>query len=217
MSDSHTLRRSHGWLAAALVLVPLTAANAGNVTGTLTLPEGVKPGQTKDGKADETATALVWIEGTEASPITPQVPSDTVTISQKGTQFTPRFSVAVVGQTVDMPNDDNTAHNVYSKSPTKSFNLGVYPKGESKDVSFEKTGRVDLLCSMHRQMSAIIYVVPNEHFAKVGEDGAFKLPDLKPGTYTLKAFHKDCGEFSQEITVPEQGDATATVALTAKK
>lgn len=193
------------------------SAIAANVTGTVTLPDGGKSGKTKDGKDDETATALVWIEGTEASPITATVPSDPVVISQKGTQFTPRFSVAVVGQKVDMPNDDNTAHNVYSKSAPKSFNLGVYPKGESKDVTFDKAGRIDLLCSMHRQMSAIIYVVPNEHFAKIGEDGAFKLPDLKPGKYVLKAFHKDCGEFSQEITVPEKGDATAKVELSAKK
>jgi plastocyanin len=201
-------------------LLALAAAQslwAGDVTGTLTLPEGAKSGVGKDGKPDEMSTAIVWIEGTDANPITAKVPEETMTISQKGTQFSPRFAVAVVGQKVDMPNDDNTAHNVFSKSPTKSFNLGVYPKGESKDITVEKAGRIDLQCSMHRNMSAIVYVVPNEHFAKVAEDGTFKLPELKPGTYTLKAFHKDCGEFSKEITVPEKGDATAAVEMTAKK
>jgi plastocyanin len=192
-------------------------ALAADVTGSVKLPDGAKPGQSKDGKTDETASVLVWVEGTSATPIAAQPPKDAAVISQKGTQFSPRFSAVVVGQTVTMPNDDNIAHNVYSKSTPKAFNLGVYQKGEAKDVTFDKSGRVDLLCSMHRQMSAIIYVVPNEHFSLVKEDGSFTIAGLNPGTYTLKAFQKDCGEFSQEFTVPAIGNATATVELSAKK
>jgi len=187
-------------------LLAASTALAGEVKGKVSGSPG-----NKGDKAEETESIVVWIEGVDGA----AAPKEPVKISQKGAQFSPRFSVAVVGQDVEMPNNDNIAHNVYSKSAPKSFNLGVYPKGESKTVVFDKPGRVDLMCSLHRQMNAIIFVVPSPHFAVLPKDGEFTISGLKPGKYTLKAWQKGCEDVSQEVTVPESGAASADVALKA--
>ena len=42
---------------------------------------------------------------------------------------------------VDFPNSDRTYHNVFSLSKTKRFDLGRYPRGQSRSVRFDQPGR----------------------------------------------------------------------------
>ncbi len=147
--------------------------------------------------------AVVWIEN---APSVVDVSNTKNTLSQRNVTFSPSMMVVVVGQTVDMPNDDNIAHNVFSYSPAKQFNLGIYPKGESRAVTFNKPGLVDVFCSIHRNMNAKIFVVPNEFYA-TGEMGSrYRIKDVPAGTYTLKAWHKDFSEQSKAVTVPISGE-----------
>src|SRR5262249_39814956 len=116
----------------ALMTIGLSQASAGDIKGKV------------DGKAG--STVVVWVEGIRK----PAVVKKRAAISQTGMRFSPSLLVVVAGQTVEMPNDDNVAHNVFSYSPAKKFNLGLYPKGESKTVTFDQPGLVDLFCSIHR-------------------------------------------------------------------
>ena len=52
------------------------------------------------------------------------------TASQKGRKFVPEKLKIKVGDTVNFVNDDNTAHNIYSISPSNHFELGMYRKGQ---------------------------------------------------------------------------------------
>lgn len=56
------------------------------------------------------------------------------------------------GDTINFLNEDPWVHNVFSLSAIKSFDLGSYPKGESKSVTFDKPGQADIECSIHPQM-----------------------------------------------------------------
>lgn len=57
-----------------------------------------------------------------------------------------------VGDSIKFLNEDPWSHNVFSLSATKNFDLGLYPKGQSKSVTFDKPGQVEIECSIHPQM-----------------------------------------------------------------
>jgi plastocyanin len=57
-----------------------------------------------------------------------------------------------VGDSIRFLNEDPFLHNVFSLSDIKNFDLGSYPKGESKSVTFDKPGQAEIECSVHPQM-----------------------------------------------------------------
>ena len=79
-------------------------------------------------------------------------------VSQKGKAFsTPKMAVKV-GDSVRFVNDDPFAHNVFSLSDTKSFDLGSYGQGLAKSVVMDKPGLVDVECAVHPDMKMVIEV-----------------------------------------------------------
>src|SRR5689334_17324784 len=77
---------------------------------------------------------------------------EAVRVSQKGAQFEPRITIVPVGRAVEFLNDEDRPieHNVFSNSPAKRFDLGLWGPGKSKVVTFDKAGPVFLYCSIHR-------------------------------------------------------------------
>ena len=92
--------------------------------------------------------------------------------------------------TVEWPNDDDIFHNVFSISEAKEFDLGLYKHPESKRVTFDRPGRVDILCSIHTQMSAVILVLDTPYFAASKKDGSLDLGNVPAGNYKLRIFHE---------------------------
>ena len=85
--------------------------------------------------------------------------SSSYEVGQKNKQFTQDKLTIKVGETVSFPNHDPFFHNVFSLSPTATFDLGSYPKGETRTVTFDKPGTVDVECAIHPQMRMTIEVV----------------------------------------------------------
>ncbi|HEY6476018.1 MAG TPA: hypothetical protein VI456_05510, partial [Polyangia bacterium] len=75
-------------------------------------------------------------------------------MEQRDRQFAPRLLAIPAGSTVSFPNFDPVYHNVFSLSPARAFDLGIYKNGESRDVTFEKEGIVRLGCNLHANMTA---------------------------------------------------------------
>lgn len=63
-----------------------------------------------------------------------------------------------VGDAVQFKNMDPYFHNVFSLSDTKLFDLGSYPQGESKSVTFDKAGIVEVECAIHPEMKMTVEV-----------------------------------------------------------
>jgi plastocyanin len=191
-----------------LALVLCTgAAYAGNITGKIQWkrPNGAsQPGPTKD-------KIVVWLE-TEQETQPPAIP---LTIEQKNLQFLPDFVIAVKGQKIDMPNDDDVAHNVYSYSQNSKFNLGLYPKGESRSLTFDRPGVVEIFCSIHRYMHVRVFVVPTPYFAVAGSAGTFTIANVPAGNYTLKVWTDRARMFSTQVSIPKTGTASSAVLLEA--
>lgn len=57
-----------------------------------------------------------------------------------------------VGDSIKFLNEDPWFHNVFSLSDVKTFDLGSYPKGQFKTVTFDKPGQVEVECAIHPQM-----------------------------------------------------------------
>ena len=74
---------------------------------------------------------------------------------------------------MSFPNRDRLYHNVFSVSPTLSFDLGQYKSSDPPRTQvFEKAGLVPVYCNIHPQMISYVVVLENRAFAVTGEDGA---------------------------------------------
>jgi plastocyanin len=193
---------------AAIVVLLSGVAQAGTVSGLVTTAG--RPGARS--RLDPSATpvpVVVWVDGPRASALS----GERLVLSQRNVQFSPLLLVVVAGQSVEMPNEDDIAHNVYSRSASKSFNLGIYGKGETKSVTFDQVGLIDVLCSIHHRMRAEILVVPNPHYALTAIGSRYQIRDLPGGAYSLRTWSKSVPETRQEIAVPENGDVTLNLSL----
>lgn len=81
-------------------------------------------------------------------------------VGQKNKQFTVKELKIKTGDVVSFPNHDPFFHNVFSLSPAKTFDLGSYPQGQTKKVTFDKPGKVDVECAIHPNMQMTITVDP---------------------------------------------------------
>jgi plastocyanin len=163
---------------------------------------------------------VVYVEGqvgTNTAATTNLVIVSTKRIAQHGAAFSPHVLPVTVGTTVEWPNDDNIYHNVFSMSDAKQFELGLY-KGNPPDkrVTFDKTGRVDVFCSIHENMHCVVLVLPNSYFASTDDNGDYKIPNVPPGTYTLRAWHERLPADERQVVVPADGEVKADFTLTIK-
>jgi plastocyanin len=182
--------KKFGFVMGVILFLCVSHALGGDIKGNA----GGKPG----------AAVVVWVEGVKRF----QIPHNRPSISQIGTRFSPAILVIVAGQTVEMPNDDNVAHNIFSYSPAKQFNLGIYPKGESRTVTFTKPGVVDLFCSIHRRMNAKLIIVPNPFFNQADGGGSYRITSVPAGKYVVKMWSEGMGEQSKTVNVPAKGEVT---------
>ena len=178
--------------------MPAGAVSAGTVGGTATAGRGNVRG------------AVIYLEGgAHAAPLANAV------VDQRDKMFMPHVSVVTRGTTVRFPNDDTLFHNVFAYFQAKKFDLGMYPRGASKQVTFDKTGLVIVLCNVHSDMSAYIMVVDTPYYAVSDSQGRFRLPDVPPGTYTLHAWHESGAALTETVTVGSQPQ-TLALALARK-
>ena len=196
-----------------VLMAAICAQDGGTVSGKITIPAAVakKPsrlklrfvGQTGLGRKKPPAPspAVVYLEG-----VTPSRAEGAVArVEQEGLEFRPRVLPVQVGTTVNFPNLDNLYHNVLSYSVPRRFDLGRYSKGESRDVTFDRAGRVDVYCELHEHMRAFILVLDNPHFVVAGKDGTYALPDVPAGTVTLVAWHESFKPVRREGVVKAGG------------
>lgn len=137
------------------------------------------------------------------------VPPMQVAIRQEHERFTPRVVAVTVGSEVEFPNDDPIYHNVFSLSRAKNFNLGRYPRGDTRRVRFDRPGIVKVFCEIHSHMSATVMIFDHPWFAVPGEDGRFELPAMPAGDRQITAWHARLGDTTLRVQL-ESGQATTT-------
>jgi plastocyanin len=163
--------------------------------------------------ATDLADAVVFLEGRgprAAAPARPEMQLD-------ARQFRPKVLVVPTGTTVRFPNQDPFNHNVFSLTEGNNFDLGLFGRGESRERRFTRAGLVRLYCNIHPRMVGFLVVRDNAWYAQPGADGSFTIPDVPPGTYTLRAWHERAPQVTQEVTVPSGGLANLELTLDASR
>jgi plastocyanin len=158
----------------------------------------------EDPVAAERARVVIWLEGI-AEPSAD--PPKTVKMEQENRRFLPDTLVIPAGGKVSFPNLDPIFHNVFSLSRPKAFDLGNYPKGDTRVVIFPEPGIVFVNCHLHPNMTAVIVVAPNRWNTRSDRAGHFQLSDVPPGEYTAVAWHKAAGYFRQQVRIEAGHDA----------
>ena len=134
-------------------------------------------------------------------------------VRQRHARFQPNFLVVTAGQTVEMSNDDTIYHNVFSYSPSNDFDLGLYPGGESRWVTFKHPGVVSTYCSIHENMNGTIFVAPTPFFSRLRRDGSFRIAGVPAGRWRLRTWAERLPPWAGEIVVPEAGEIQVEVVL----
>lgn len=156
-------------------------------------PEGAE-------RDDEFQNVVIYLEPLDAEPPARPAPPD-LKILQLGETFIPHVLPVLVGSTVEFPNLDPIFHNVFSLSKTKTFDLGRYPKGETRSVTFDKAGVVPVFCHLHSDMSAVVLVLETPLFTIPQPDGRYRISRVPGGRYRLVAWHERSAPLEMEITV----------------
>jgi plastocyanin len=222
-----------------LLLLPcLTQAEVGLSTGTGTLHGKVRitkrlisermrfrlyqsvdpqpPPAIEEERNDEWRNIVIYLESEASMPSLQEGHQANPQITQLGETFFPHVLPVVKGSTVEFLNEDPIFHNVFSLSRTKSFDLGRYPKGVSKSVTFDKTGVVPVFCHLHSDMSAIIMVLNNPYFSVPDSEGQYLIEGIPPGSYTIVAWHErsERTDLQIEIRAGEDVELNITVPIT---
>ena len=156
------------------------------------------------------ANTFVNLQG--AFPAT-SLPTEPVTLDQRGCIFVPRMVGVRVGQAIQVMNSDNTAHNVHSLSTHgNAFNVSQPIKGmtnrfpaKSEDVVMR------IKCDIHSWMVAWVGVVPHPYFAVTDADGKFEIKNAPAGKYNVVIWQEGVGwvnggKTGQTIEIPAGGE-----------
>jgi plastocyanin len=134
-------------------------------------------------------------------------------IGQAEHRFLPRVLPVALGTKVFFENRDRVWHNAFSISPAKRFDLGKYPPRQTRAVTFDAPGVVQLYSDIDPSMAGFVFVSPSPIFTQPDAGGAFALPDLPAGTYTLKVWHPTLGRLTRRVEVTGQADAAVSLAF----
>jgi plastocyanin len=147
------------------------------------------------------ADAVVWLETT----LPPAGDPPRAVLDQRNLTFSPHVLAVRVGTTVELPNNDLVFHNVFSFHDGKKFDLGLYPVGTKKRLTFERAGLSRLFCNIHPGMAAYIMAVDSAYFAVSGKDGRFVIRQVPAGTYTYHAWRPGGDIVTGSVTVETGG------------
>jgi plastocyanin len=178
-----------------------------------TVPSGVYPSRRVSKpptRASEISNVIVFLKD---PPKRAELAPTHAIITQKDEAFVPRVVAITKGSTIDFPNADPFFHNVFSLSRAATFDLGRYPKGESKGRRFPNAGLVKVYCHIHSHMTAAIMVFDHPFFRIPAADGTFTLDDVPAGSYQISAWHERIGESSNTIKVEAGRTARIEFAL----
>jgi len=143
-------------------------------------------------------------------------PAQPVVVNQSACAYRPRVQAAVLGQKIEIHNEDPTLHNVHAyQGPKTVFNQAQPPKAPALAKPLPADSDViKLKCDVHPWMASFI-VVSKGPFGTSGDDGRYEIKDLPPGKYTVEAWHEKLGVRTAEITVEDGKTAELAFAFNA--
>jgi plastocyanin len=165
---------------------------------------------TRRGQNPVVNETLVWLD----APAKPwKKPAATVTMTTRSKTFLPHVIAVPAGSTINFPNEDPIAHNLFSLTPGHTFDLGLYRRGAGKSHKFETPGTVNVYCNVHPTMSAVIHVMSTPYYGFADPNGNFSF-EVPPGRYRLTAWNEQGGTATSDLEVKPDGALAGSTLLT---
>ena len=208
----------------ALALVWTIPASAGEVSGVIDLPgrprasvgvdlydKFAASSSASDHEGQQEGVVFLKSSREQAVNASTAVP----VMDQKSARFVPRIVPVPEGGRVRFLNSDPMFHNVFSLSPVRKFDLGRYPRGDSRLVTFNHAGVVQVFCDIHAEMIGYVVVLESRHYAVLGANGRYRITDVPPGSYEVGVWAEGMSQFEMvgSVIVPTTGAAEFTASL----
>ncbi|MES2669724.1 MAG: hypothetical protein V4673_04800 [Pseudomonadota bacterium] len=168
-------------------------------------------GQKQRVDAGEVAEGLVYFLPKAGNP-KPKPGFFTVRTHSKG--FSPSLLVVPAGSTIAFPNRDTVLHNVFSRTPGATFDLGNYGPGQSRQQVFAKPGLITVNCNVHYTMRAMVVVMATPYYTRPDKNGRFELAGLPSGPGTLVYWHPRTAAATTQISLPNATAQKQTLVAT---
>lgn len=161
---------------------------------------------------------ILWLEPADRAAPAAAGAGKRTEMLQRDKHFVPHVVAVPVGATVDFPNFDPIFHNAFSNFSGQPFDVGLYPPGTSRNVTFKHPGIVRVFCNIHSTMSAIIAVLPTPWYAVTQNSGKYSISNVPAGEYQLRMFHEralpeNLKFLERRITISESGLALPLVSI----
>lgn len=189
--------KNFGFLIGILLIFTFNISLAGEIKGVV-----------KAKGAKHAGDAVIYID---------KIPGKTFDVSkghakmdQKNLTFIPHVLPVVIGTTVDFLNSDDVLHNVFTPEKcAEKFNLGTWPKGQTRSYTFKNPGCISvMLCNVHPEMEGYVLVLDTPYSAVSSKDGSYTIKNVPAGKYTLKIWHEKLKGNPVSIEVPDKGQVT---------
>lgn len=130
------------------------------------------------------------------------------TMDQVAKAFVPGVLVVRTGQSVIFPNSDSVAHQVYSFSPAKRFELPLYRGHAHPPIVLDHPGLIVLGCNIHDSMVGYIFVTDAPYFGTSDARGHWNAGELPAANYEIGVWSarlpRDAAIVTQRVEVGEQ-------------
>ena len=130
------------------------------------------------------------------------VPSQVVTLDQRGCRYIKHITAVHVNQKMKITNSDSAIHNVHPLAQVnREWNQSQTAGSQALDAKFEQAEFIPVKCNIHPWMHGYIAVLKTNHYGITDTSGGFSLKDLPPGKYTVTAWHETLGTQTQQVTI----------------
>ncbi|HVG25602.1 MAG TPA: hypothetical protein VND45_15700 [Thermoanaerobaculia bacterium] len=191
-------------LIAAVASVASTGLGAATINGKVLF-------MSRRGQNPVVNETLVWLEPAGKAW---KKPASTFTMTTRSKAFLPHVLAVPAGSTINFPNEDPIAHNLFSLTPGNAFDLGLYRRGAGKSQKFEAPGTVNVYCNVHPNMSAVVHVMTTPFYGFADANGSYSF-DVPAGKYRVAAWNEQGGTSAfSDLEVKADGTVAGGTLLT---
>ena len=142
--------------------------------------------------------AVVWIDNIhKGKPFGLRQP----VLDQKGCTYLPHIVLMQPGD-LKVESKDPVPHNVHTYADSnRNYNISMNQLIHTSTMSFLRPERVDIRCDLHGWMNAYAVIAANPYYTLTSAGGEFKIDQVPPGHYKVKAWQETLGEVEKDVIV----------------
>lgn len=152
--------------------------------------------------------SVVYIEKIQKGKAWANPKGEEYLLDQKGCRFIPYLQIIPKNETLIIQNSDPMLHNinvreVIGRARRSLFNFGQPKQGQRvpQKISPIRSSQIKAECEAHDFMHAWMFAAENPYYSVTKSDGSFKIDQVPPGNYKLKAWHPILGTIEREVNV----------------